>query len=218
MCLLGIISYNLFFGSFDALVMLATIYIIFPQEHPEMKQSALNQFHWTIERFSAMQERNPLARSAQGVLKAILVKFTRAINSTAEPSASAPSSVTPASTRGTADSTTSTISSARGFGDQGSTALLTSNEEREGTRGDLPTFAVPPMTMGRGDWSMPSMDTLASLAPLYPTYDLIFNDLNVVDDGMPPLGDAMPWQFGGHLGEDTVWQLLNQYEPGTSGS
>lgn len=74
---------------------------------------------------------------------------------------------------------------------------------------------------------MPSMDELASLAPMYPTYDLIFNDLNVVDDGLLPLGDvpaltdndaqAMPWHFGGGFGEDTVWQLLNQYEPGTSG-
>ena len=91
------------------------------------------------------------------------------------------------------------------------------------------------MPMGRGDWSM---EWLASLAPMYPTYDLLINDPGVVDDGMmmPPLGGngevdvppatmtgcdgddgLLPWQFGGGFGEDTVWQFLNQYEPGTSG-
>lgn len=181
--------------------MLSSIYTIFPTEYPEYKQRALQQFHWTIERFSAMQERNPLARSAQGVLKAIFAKFTKAISLTPEAPIAGP---TPPSTHGTTP--TSSSNNTRPF-DQG----LVIND---------------PEATAFSDWTMPA---LASLQPMYPTYDLLFNDLSVIDDGTgtmplaadPSLpttgGDSMPWHFGGGFGEDTVWQFLNQYQPGTSG-
>lgn len=215
-------------------MVLSTIYIVFPREHAELKQSALRQFHWTMERFSVMQERNPLAKSAQGVLRAILVKLTRAMNSTststsmaelpAVATAAVPSSGTPASTRGTTTDSTAPASLSSFEDQQGAHTLLTGN-------GGGGAAHAPAAFMAAGtDWSMPSMDALASLAPMYPTSDLLFNDLSVVGDGieMPPLDDyltaaaagenygqaTMPSYFGGGFGEDTVWQLLNQYEPG----
>lgn len=191
--------------------MLSSIYMVFPTEYPEYKQRALQQFHWTIERFSAMQDRNPLARSAQGVLRAIFAKFTKAISLTPEAPVGGP---TPPSTHGTTPTSSSNPPGSRPF-DQG----LIMNE------------AEPATFSSATDWTMPSLDVLSSLQPMYPTYDLLFNDLNVIEDGTgtstvplaadPSLptagGDSMPWHFGGGFGEDTVWQFLNQYQPGTSG-
>ena len=218
-------SYHLFFGSFDALVLLSSIYTIFPFEYPEHKQRALQQFHWTIERFSAMQERNPLARSAQGVLKAIFAKFTKAISLTPE----APLTglgPTPPSTHVMTPASSSNKPAA-------SSAPLDSSVMMN----DAEPTAFP------SGWSMPSTEILSSLQPMYPTYDLLFNDLNVIDNmtgtSTVPLGpdpslstagppadatgiltdtDSMPWHFGGGFGEDTVWTFLNQFQPGTSGT
>lgn len=206
--------------------MLSSIYTIFPREYPEYKQRALQQFHWTIERFSAMQERNPLARSAQGVLKAILAKFTAAISMTPEAAASFAGPTPPSTTPGTTPtSSNNNPASTRPF-DQG----LIMNEPEQTA-----------FSSASADWTMPSLDALASIQPMYPTYDLLFNDLDVFPDGSMPLttdtslstaptttttaapasttsgADSMPWHFGGGFGEDTVWQFLNQFQPGTSG-
>jgi hypothetical protein len=61
--------------------------------------------------------------------------------------------------------------------------------------------------------------------PQLPTVDLVYGDLNVLDGhGITPesFGDGMSldpmmtdWRFGGGVaGDDTVWQYLNQYQPG----
>lgn len=61
--------------------------------------------------------------------------------------------------------------------------------------------------------------------PQLPTVDLVYGDLNVLNEqGVPPesFGDGMTldpmmmdWRFGGGVaGDDTVWQYLNQYQPG----
>jgi hypothetical protein len=236
-------SYHLFFGSFDAIVIIASIFILFPNEYPEYRQAAVQQLFWTSERFSAMQERNPLARSAQGVIRTIQAKVIKAIGYDMTPPASsldsAPSSKTntitnhdtPATTttRGTNESATppASLSTNQGPGDN-LASLAPSLSASVGS--------VDPTTASTGagvdpsatDWSM---DMLANIAPMYPTSDLIFNDLSGIPDSMMgvagdsqllPLGDidimAMPWQFGGGFGDDAVWQYLNQLYPGTSSS
>lgn len=208
--------------------MIASIYILFPGEYPELRESALQQFQWTIERFGAMQNRNPLARSALGVLRAILVKFTKAIGNGAGEGLPGTSSGTPASTRGTTtDSTTPNSSTNRGgvydpslgssltTGTSGTTGTGTGT----GTTDDV-SFSGPPAPGPMGDWTMAPVDALASIAPMYPTSDLIFNDLSVVDDGTLPLMGDVPcmtgdmtgdeWHFEGGFGSNTVWQFLNQ--------
>ena len=73
------------------------------------------------------------------------------------------------------------------------------------------------------DWSVTSPDNLASLAPMYPTVDLVFNDLMVKqpgEDGPLMQGDdaLASVQFGGDFGNDnSFWQFLNQYQPGVMG-
>ncbi|CRK35475.1 hypothetical protein BN1708_016449, partial [Verticillium longisporum] len=71
-------NFLLFFGSFDAVVLMASIYILFPKENVELASTAMQQFHWTQERFEAIADRNRLANSARGVLQAIYKKFRKA--------------------------------------------------------------------------------------------------------------------------------------------
>lgn len=204
-------------------MLIASVYILFPHEHPELRDISLQQFQWTIERFTAMQERNPFARSAQGVLKAILAKVNKAISNAETPSPNTTegaTSATPASTRGTTDSTPgSSFSRANpGPGSTTSTSAAT-------TIGDS-SSAYPPPPGTAPDWAMPSAENLASLAPMFPTSDLIYHDLNAVpEDGImaPPLGGqtgldqgGLAWQFGGDFAEDTFWQFLNQQQLGTA--
>lgn len=207
-------NYLLFFGSFDAIVLIASIYILFPHEHPELTGSVLQHFQWTIERFSAMQERNPLAKAAQGVLRAIVARFKKAISNPADSGSSHTPSTgmkpgTDSSVSITTDSTPETF-------------LL----EPRGTFGYA---QAPSSNMAAG--MMPSADNLAMLAPMFPTGDLIYNDLNAVQDNMAPppaMGGKMEgtvgtgtdndfgWLFGGEL-DDTVWQMLNQYQQAGDG-
>ncbi|KAF7541228.1 hypothetical protein G7Z17_g11993 [Cylindrodendrum hubeiense] len=203
-------NYMLFFGSFDAIVLIASVYILFPHEHPEFTGSVLQHFQWTIERFSAMQERNPLAKAAQGVLRAIVTRFKKAISNPAgNRSSHTPSTDIKRSTDRSMSATT------------GSTPETLSSEPRRA----FGYSQAPPSDMAAGV-SMPSADNLAMLAPMFPMGDLIYNDLNVVQDGiaLPPTmqgevegtggtgtGDDFGWLFGGDL-DDTVWQMLNQFQ------
>ncbi|KAI5466953.1 hypothetical protein BGZ63DRAFT_346626 [Mariannaea sp. PMI_226] len=204
-------NYLLFFGSFDAIVLIASVYILFPYEHTELTGSVLQHFQWTVERFQAIQERNPLAKSAQGVLRAIVARFRKAI---ANPGASR-SPYTPADMRlGVGHSMPSTTESTPG------TSSISPGEGFE--------FSQAPAADLSGGWTMPSADCLASLAPMFPMGDIIYNDLNVIHDGvfipsvtgeqLDKIGtNNFDFVFGGDLGNDTVWQILNQVQQPTDG-
>ncbi len=58
---------------------MASIYILFPKEHPALVQPALQHFRWAVERFEAMAARNPLAKAALGVLRAIYLRLKRSL-------------------------------------------------------------------------------------------------------------------------------------------
>lgn len=197
----------LFFGSFDAIVLIASVYILFPHEHAEYTGSILQHFQWTIERFSAMQDRNPLAKSAQGVLRAIVARFKKAI-----------SNVTPCS-NGKVESSVTPISDGR----------LT-NAATESTPASSLSAGEPysyPQPTAESEWTFQPTDGFTSIAPMFATGDLIYNDLNAFHgDGLnlPPMGEESivnpadyDWQFGGDWGDDTVWQLFNQIQPEVGG-
>ncbi|KAF5006106.1 hypothetical protein FDECE_7478 [Fusarium decemcellulare] len=195
-------NFMLFFGSFDAIVLIASVYILFPHEYAELTSKISEHFQWTIERFSAMQERNPLAKSAQGVLRAIVARFKKAVEKAQNPS---PSS---AENRSTTELSQMATDSTPGSSSLGP--------------GDLSGLAQT-QSMAETAWLTPSADGLATMAPFFPTGDLIYNDLTAGPDGMMlPLGstggeigaDGFMWQFGGDWGDDTVWQMLNQFPAG----
>ncbi|KAK2020804.1 fungal-specific transcription factor domain-containing protein [Colletotrichum zoysiae] len=217
-------NFALFFGSFDAVVLMASIYILFPKENLDMAGSAMQHFHWTTERFEAMQERNPLAKAAKGVLQAIFAKFKKAVGNPAPPpSLSSLASQTPAST---ADSSSSL--SARGSVST-ATAATADTPASKGSTVATPTSlpTVPdtsssyPVPSAQSEWSMPNSWDFTSIAPLFPMGDLIYHDLNGIpeDGSLPAWGAATPplpaagTTFEGDFGNDSVWNLLNQYDP-----
>ncbi|KAL6913457.1 hypothetical protein FSHL1_011133 [Fusarium sambucinum] len=186
-------NFMLFFASFDAIVLLASVYILFPREHAEYTDKTMEHFQWTIERFSAIQERNPLAKSAQGVLRAIVARFKRAMSKARDGSV-------PSLTEGsTAGSSKTAVGSTPGNSTLGS--------------GDFSGLMTTDST-----WMLPSADDMNTMAPFFPTGDLVYNDLTagpglemlplpLTDD---QVDDSM-WLFGGGWGDDTVWQVLNQF-------
>lgn len=196
------------------MVMIASVYILFPHEHPELRDHAVQHFYWTIERFDAMKKRNILARSAQGVLAAIQSRFNRAV--------------------GRQSSSSGTATREPSLADEQSRSVSTPASSHNSTGGDSSMAAPPPLGMNSTatsstpgataqwalDWSVTSPDNLASLAPMYPTVDLVFNDLMVKqpgEDGPLMQGDdaLASVQFGGDFGNDnSFWQFLNQYQPG----
>ena len=82
MLTLLLVRFSLFFGTFDAIVLMATIYVLFPKEHPEMVQDAIQHFQWAVERFEAMSGRNSLAKAALGVLQAIYIRLKKSLGMT----------------------------------------------------------------------------------------------------------------------------------------
>lgn len=92
--------FQLFFGTFDAVVLMASIFILFPKDNAEYVPDALQHFQWAVERFETMSERNRLAAAARGVLHAIHVRLKKALGvpwgstipSSASPAAAASSS------------------------------------------------------------------------------------------------------------------------------
>lgn len=75
-------TFTLFFGTFDAIVLMAAVYILFPHEKEtgEMVGEVVQQFKWAEERFEEMKERNnPLARQARGVVRGVGERLGRAV-------------------------------------------------------------------------------------------------------------------------------------------
>ncbi|KAM0358289.1 hypothetical protein ACHAP4_005292 [Fusarium culmorum] len=185
-------NFMLFFASFDAIVLLASVYILFPREHAEYTEKTMEHFQWTIERFAAIQERNPLAKSAQGVLRAIVARYRRAMSKARDGSLS---SVTEGSTTGSSKTATCSTPGNSILGSGDFSGLVTTDSA----------------------W----MDEMNIMAPFFPTGDLVYNDLTAGPnlETLLPLadgqGDDSMWQFGGGWGDDTVWQILNQFPAGT---
>ncbi|KAK2629222.1 hypothetical protein QTJ16_000042 [Diplocarpon rosae] len=98
--LLSIRHYKMFclvLNTFDAIVLVAAIYILHPNENPEDLEDALQHFRWGMDRFQMMSERNAMANAALGVLRAICVRLKKALNRAACPVAVDPQLQSPPS-------------------------------------------------------------------------------------------------------------------------
>lgn len=192
--------------------MIAAIFIFFPREHSELREHAVQHFYWTMERFDAMKERNIVARTAQGVLAAIHSRFNKAVGRRHTPSISVPTE--PSLSDGRSQSASTPISSTNSASDDAPTSIP--SVTGPGTESDTTTSADWGL-----DWPTISQDNLASLAPMYPTVDLIFNDLMVkaphdtLSVPTVPCDDLASLQFGGDFaGDNSFWNLLNQFQAG----
>jgi hypothetical protein len=221
----GLGSFSLFFGSFDAVVLMASIYILFPKENQELAGHAMQHFHWTTQRFEAMQERNHLAKAARAVLQAIYVKFRKAVGNPPLPPTTCPATLPTPGSDGTTQScedspsvSLTTMDTPASKATAGTTPA--SAAENGETTASSSSYPVPSAT---SEWTIPIDFDFTSIAPLYPMSDLIYNNLDSIpeDGGLPAWSAATPtadlgnnlWQFEGDFGTDSVWNVLNQYNP-----
>ncbi|KAH6656214.1 hypothetical protein BKA67DRAFT_148443 [Truncatella angustata] len=254
-------TFSLFFGTFDAIVMMASIYILFPKEHPELLSNALQHFLWGVERFEAMATRNRLAAAALGVLNAIYIRLKKAIghgflNRACPRSFTCPqdcprteelnggdgtdsdrqttlSDTSPNNSHHHPSVASTSVCSAIQPSESGASVNTVTTSTGTGLTPGADIFASP-------DWSFPTNFDFGSLPPMYPMGDVAYNDLTGIREdgfiagaGIPSqwpcavdanlLGSGMGavtndqgevgYNFGGEFGNDTIWNLLNQFPP-----
>lgn len=73
-------TFNLVFATFDATVIVAAIYSLFPRDCPEYLQESLQCVQWALERLHAMKAQNSLAASAYTAIHGIYQKFLASIS------------------------------------------------------------------------------------------------------------------------------------------
>ncbi|KAH8586120.1 hypothetical protein B0O99DRAFT_529327 [Bisporella sp. PMI_857] len=86
--------------TFDAIILIATIYILYPSENKDELGDSLQHFEWAMERFNVMGDRHAMAKAALGVLKAVHVRLKKALlptpgSASASESSSSSVSMTP---------------------------------------------------------------------------------------------------------------------------
>lgn len=180
--------FSLFFGTFDAVVLMASIFILFPRDNSEYVPAALQHFQWAVERFEAMSGRNLLAAAARRVLQAIRYRLEKALNVGVSCSSS---------THHTRSDLSSTTGSSSGPASTRGTSIFTTpgGESGDGTTtttGPPPFAAVatpidPGLTGintttttgggGGGDWGLPEDFDWGSIQPVYAIADVAYNDL-----------------------------------------
>lgn len=201
-------SFAVFFGTFDAIVLVATVFVLFPTEHRDLLPDALRHFRWAVERFEVLSRRNNLARSAVGVLKAIWVRLQRSLAaSEAVPAALfSDNNVVPLDPQlaaaaaadgrnGSSDVVSSPFDSGT-LGVTPSSSSATAAATRDGSvGGGLDTLLALPTpsaaTAATEPWSLPSDFDWSSIQTLHPTSDLIYNELMIGDHrGASSAGDG----------------------------
>ncbi|POS71390.1 fungal specific transcription factor domain-containing protein [Diaporthe helianthi] len=236
-------AFTLFFGTFDAVVLMASIFILFPRENVEYVSMALQHFQWAMERFETMSERNKLAAAARNVLKAVYTRLKSALKGIQKTEGlSLEHPAEQSATSATKSETMPPFSTMTGGGDNSKTSLLTpAASTASGSSGDPfgsvsgPAGATPidPGLSGvaASDWTLPEGFHWGSIQPVYAMADIAYNDLMGISSNVgettsslpnwaggtpllnevPDEGESQPWLFGGDFGNDSVWNLLNQY-------
>ncbi|KAI0843686.1 hypothetical protein F5Y06DRAFT_255571 [Hypoxylon sp. FL0890] len=240
-------TFTLFFGTFDAIIMIASIYILFPREHAELLPTVRQHFEWAIERFETMAIRNRLAKAALGVLHAIYIRFKKAVGfgfttkSISDVGCSSTSGY--GLTSSSSDMQTPNSLSEPASQNQSNPSTVPTTTERGGSvssgTGLTPASGTDNNVFASADWSFPTDFDFSSIMPMYPLGDIAYNDLTAIPGGDGPpttwpetfpgttgvgnglstsvpagsVGEEQPaaWQFGGEFGNDTLWNILNQF-------
>ncbi|KAI2631626.1 hypothetical protein GGS21DRAFT_152665 [Xylaria nigripes] len=182
-------TYTLFFGTFDAVVMVASIYILFPKEHPEFLDQTRQHFQWAVDRFEKMAQRNHLARSALGVLQAIWLRFKKSVgqgllsyhcNDTARAETEAASRWL--TTQSEVHASSSSASHSASNHDASAKSLPSfSTLPTPATEMDTSSCSqsVPPdnSALVSPEWSLPTNFNFGMIMPMYPMGDIAYNDL-----------------------------------------
>ncbi|KAI1404157.1 hypothetical protein F4819DRAFT_448910 [Hypoxylon fuscum] len=228
-------TFTLFFGTFDAIIMIASIYILFPKEHPELLSKVRQHFEWAIERFETMATRNRLAQAALGVLHAIYIRFKKSVGGGflvkapsdvggSGTSASSSDMQTPNSMSEPSPQNASSVSN------MGISSTLPKTERSasvNSSTGLTPASGPDQNNMfANADWSLPTDFDFSSIMPMYPMGDIAYNDLTAIPggDGTSTWRDAFPGTTttsssipanipAGPIGEEqpTTWQFGGEF-------
>ncbi|TLS27119.1 hypothetical protein PpBr36_04386 [Pyricularia pennisetigena] len=200
-------AFSIFFGTFDAVILLATLYIVFPKEHLDLLPDALQHFRFAVERFSALSETNNLARAGVGVLRAIFHRMRKSL--TLAGSLSYESIDQPwhkpadAETVPSLASGINTVTSTGAREEEGLT-LETAHLPGASGAGDEDRSGAPLQALGQDteEWSLPVNFDWSAIQPIAATSDLLYNDLMVGGD----------LDFSGTGGQDD-WQQPQAWWP-----
>jgi hypothetical protein len=232
--------FSLVLNTFDAIVLVAAVYIIHPYENKEHLDDALQHFQWGMERFQTMSERNSMAKAALGVLKAIHVRLNKALktqNGTGKAISSPPTVATPEAYPNNQFAPPPSLVTSS------TTSMIKSEGNSTPSRYNVPSIAnltspVDSITnsSATSGWDLnPQNFDFSSMAPLHPMHDLIYNDLGTgmenanastyetgtwdinnlgIGAGVGVVGTVdAPWQFAGDFGSDSFWGVMNNYQP-----
>ncbi|KAL2693447.1 hypothetical protein Neosp_000007 [[Neocosmospora] mangrovei] len=75
------LPFNLVFATFDAMVLIATIYILFPNENLEQLDASVRSIEWGLRRLDAMKTCNKMADLAFDVVQALYTKLVDRLQS-----------------------------------------------------------------------------------------------------------------------------------------
>jgi len=217
--LLTTLHYKMFalvLNTFDAIILIAAVYILHPYENRSDLDDALQQFEWGKERFQMMSSRNAMAKAALGVVKAIHLRLKKALNQQPPTPGPGPStSSTPEIIGGGAGTpnmlpTPSTHPSISSASSSSYTNTNSNSNPGSGSTYTLPTISnltsPPATTSAPPSWDpFPTSFDFSSMPPLQPMHDLVYNDLGAwtgdeVDVDTSTLDPSLSGIGGGNAG------------------
>lgn len=188
--------FSLVLNTFDAIILVAAIYILHPHENKEDLDDTLQHFDWAMERFQVISSRNAMANAALSVLKAISLRLKKALSRAKSTEITSTPYNDQSSSTTTPDSVVQPYPTPHSHPSISSASTTSStNVNNNSSQYTLPTISnlteATPVTAGlnpswdafTGPVSMPNYD-FSNMAPLQPMHDLLFNDLGTVDSGI----------------------------------
>ncbi|PNP45385.1 hypothetical protein THARTR1_10936 [Trichoderma harzianum] len=157
-------TFFLFFGTFDAIVLIASIYIFFPHDHLDKAAQAMQHVQWSTERFEAMSCQSALAKAAAVTLRTFSARLKQTLHWEAcYPSADAPSVST----------------NTPGSHMQAKLDSLASYSDAISSCSDTGLSPSRPKMLLRfpNDGPPAALYDLSFIEPIYATSDIVYNDL-----------------------------------------
>lgn len=243
--LIGIAEYRthaIVLTTFDAIVLAAAIYILHPRENRYELDEIAYHYEWGMQRFATIASRNPMAKSALDVLKAVHCRFRNVVSSAT--ARDVPFKVTTSPMNGLTSKSADSLTVANQHSSypplSGDLPVPNSYNDRTPLLSDSSspsTDAHLANSRNGSQWSpsreMPAgqmVDSpfdLTAFAPLQPLHDLLYNDLNTLRNTgssshaydvleSQPLADdrlsSTAWQFDGAFSSSSFWDFMNTYQ------
>lgn len=201
--------FQLFFGTFDAVVLMASIFILFPKDNAEYAPAALQHFQWAVERFETMSERNRLAAAAMRVLQAIHYRLEKALNTRSASPASLLLGMhrnESATLEGTGDSTSSDFQSQNHYNsnDKNKTASVSTTGESPSLNNNAGSGSGSVSTRGTSIFTTPGESGDGGPTPTG-HFTAVGSGSAAIDPVLTGAGNAMTTTSDWSLPEDFDW-------------